>query len=132
MKDHLKKGFPFNPLYSDGFSHTYYDVFLSLKVIVIIANSVHPNEMQQYAAFHLGIHCLPKYLTIRLGVVYKCLRVIGIYHHIEKTNGLQRSNLVIANLLNAIVLPAKSESDFMFCLQSYQVLTIDRSLVFIH
>ena len=54
----------------------------------------------------------------------------GIYHHIKKTDGLQRSNLAIANMLNAIDLPAKSESDLMFCLQSYQVLTIDRSLVF--
>ena len=27
------------------------------------------------------------------------------------------------------VLPAKSDSDFMFCLQSYQGLIIDRSLV---
>ena len=28
------------------------------------------------------------------------------------------------------VLPAKSDSDFMFCLQSYQGLIIDRSLVY--
>ena len=31
---------------------------------------------------------------------------------------------------NATVLPAKSDSDFMFCLQSYQGLIIDRSLVY--
>ena len=29
-----------------------------------------------------------------------------------------------------IVLPAKSDSDVMFCLQSYQGLRIDRSLVY--
>ena len=29
------------------------------------------------------------------------------------------------------MLPAKSDSDFMFCLQSYQGLLIDRSLVFL-
>ena len=29
------------------------------------------------------------------------------------------------------VLPAKSDSDFMFYLQSYQGLTIDRSLVYV-
>ena len=74
----------FNPLYSDGFFHTYliqlvwdchfctlrghlynflnYDVFLSLKVVLILANSAEPNEMQHYAAFHLGLHYLPKYL----------------------------------------------------------------------
>ena len=31
---------------------------------------------------------------------------------------------------NATVLPAKSDSDVMFCLQSYQGLRIDRSLVY--
>ena len=30
----------------------------------------------------------------------------------------------------ATVLPAKSDSDFMFCLQSYHGLRIDRSLVY--
>ena len=32
--------------------------FLSLK----ITTRVDPNEMQHYAAFHQGLHCLPKYL----------------------------------------------------------------------
>ena len=36
-------------------------VFWSLKVALILANSADPGEMQQYAAFHLGVHCLPKY-----------------------------------------------------------------------
>ena len=35
--------------------------FLSLKIVLILANSADPNEMQHYAAFHLGLHCLPKY-----------------------------------------------------------------------
>ena len=38
-----------------------YGVSWSLKVVLIIANSVDPDEMQHYAAFHLGLHCLPKY-----------------------------------------------------------------------
>ena len=38
----------------------YNDVFVSLKVILILANSVDSDEMQYYAAFHLGFHCLPK------------------------------------------------------------------------
>ena len=33
----------------------------SLKVVLILAKSADPNEMQHYAAFHLGRHCLPKY-----------------------------------------------------------------------
>ena len=32
---------------------------------------------------------------------------------------------------NATVLPANSDSDFMLCLQSYQGLIIDRSLVYL-
>ena len=27
-----------------------------------LTNSVDPDEMQHYAAFHLGLHCLQKYL----------------------------------------------------------------------
>ena len=38
------------------------DVFLSLKIIFILANSKDPDKMQLHAAFHLGLHCLPKYL----------------------------------------------------------------------
>ena len=33
--------------------------------------------------------------------------------------------------LTTTVLPAKSDSDFMFCLQSYQGLIIDISLVYL-
>ena len=37
------------------------NVFLSLKVVLILPNSADPDEMQHYAAFHLGLHCLSKY-----------------------------------------------------------------------
>ena len=37
-------------------------LFLSLKVVLILANSADPDEMQHIAAFHLGLHCFPKYL----------------------------------------------------------------------
>ena len=33
---------------------------LSLQVVLILANSADSDEMQHYAAFHLGLHCLPK------------------------------------------------------------------------
>ena len=36
----------------------------------------------------------------------------------------------LKNLDTVTVLPAKSESDVMFCLQSYQGLIIDRSLMY--
>ena len=38
-----------------------YDVFLSMRVVLILANSADPDEMQHYAAFHLGLHCLSKF-----------------------------------------------------------------------
>ena len=34
----------------------------SLKIVLIIANIVDPDEMQHHAAFHLGLHCFQKYL----------------------------------------------------------------------
>ena len=33
----------------------------SLCVVLIIANNVDPDKMQHYAAFYLGLHCLPKF-----------------------------------------------------------------------
>ena len=35
--------------------------FYPSKVVIVLANSSDPDEMQHYAAFHLGLHCLPKY-----------------------------------------------------------------------
>ena len=43
-------------------SSFYYIVFLSLKIDFVKANSADPDEMPHYAAFNLGLHCLPKYL----------------------------------------------------------------------
>ena len=39
-----------------------YDVCLSMKIVFILANSADPDEIQHYAAFHLDLHCLPKYM----------------------------------------------------------------------
>ena len=38
-----------------------FDIFQSLKIVFILANSADPNEMPHHAAFHLGLQCLPKY-----------------------------------------------------------------------
>ena len=35
---------------------------LSLKINFELANSANPNEMPHYAAYHLSIHCLAKYI----------------------------------------------------------------------
>ena len=39
-------------------------VFLSMKIVYIYANSADPDEMPNYAGFHLGLHCLTKYLFL--------------------------------------------------------------------
>ena len=33
-----------------------------LKIVFVVANTVYPNKMLPYAAFHLGLHCVAKYL----------------------------------------------------------------------
>ena len=35
-------------------------MFFPLKVVLILANSADPDEMQHYAAFHQGLYCLPR------------------------------------------------------------------------
>ena len=35
------------------------------KIIFALANSVDPDEMSHYVAFHLGLHYLPKYIIRR-------------------------------------------------------------------
>ena len=37
-------------------------VLLSLNINLVLANSAYPDEMLHGAAFHLGLHGLPKYL----------------------------------------------------------------------
>ena len=39
---------------------------MSIKFVFVTANSADPDEMQCYVAFHLGFHCLPKYLFTRM------------------------------------------------------------------
>ena len=36
------------------------NVFLSLKIVIILANDEGPDEMPYFAAFHHDFHCLPK------------------------------------------------------------------------
>ena len=36
-------------------------LFLSLKIVFVLANREDPDKMTHFGAFHLGLHCLPKY-----------------------------------------------------------------------
>ena len=47
-------------------------VFLSLYMILVLANSEEPDEMPHYAAFHLGLHCLP---SRHLGITFLAHRI---------------------------------------------------------
>ena len=51
----------------------------------------------------------------------KCPNIYGIHIHVYPISD---------NILNTTVLPAKSDSDVMFCLQSNQGIRIDISLLF--
>ena len=59
--DTISKGLPTMYLEGSQVGFLNYDIFLSLKVSLILANSAYPDEMQHYAALHLGLQCLPKY-----------------------------------------------------------------------
>ena len=39
-----------------------FNIFLSLKIVFILANITDPDEMPHDEAFDLGPHCLPKHL----------------------------------------------------------------------
>ena len=39
----------------------YFIVVQSLKITFVLASTLDPDEMSRFAAFHLGLQCLPKY-----------------------------------------------------------------------
>ena len=49
------------------------NVFISQETYFVLANSADPDEMPHHVVFHLGIHCLLKYLFMGYAV-YKGLR----------------------------------------------------------
>ena len=51
--------------------------------VLIIANSVEPDEMQHHAAFHLGPYCLPKY-PFR-DFQYTCTQRVAIFNQKEES-----------------------------------------------
>ena len=55
-------------------------IFLSQKIHFVSANSADPDEIMHYAAFHLGLHCLPKYMfrgfgPLRVNIVAVMLQI---------------------------------------------------------
>ena len=75
-------------------SHIEFIKFLYISVpdrcfdLIKQCNSADPNEMQQYATFHLGLQCLPKY-PLR-GFQYKkgpLFQVINLNGNLTKLRG---------------------------------------------
>ena len=54
-------------LYRRGSQVEVYEILMHFchgDIFFILANRAGPDEMPHYVAFHLGLHCLPKYLFI--------------------------------------------------------------------
>ena len=54
-------------------------VFLSLKIVFVLANSVAPDEMPHSKAFHLGPHCLGQCHSTHLGNIVQCTKGYGVH-----------------------------------------------------
>ena len=61
MKPHTRK-LEWSIVYIEGSQVIISIAFLYLKNDLVLATSTDPDEMLHHVAFHLGLHCLPKYL----------------------------------------------------------------------
>ena len=65
-------------------------------MFLILANSADPDEMQHNAAFHLGLHCLPKY-PFR-GLQYNAVHVLAhitLLGDLDNNTSPTRSNEIL-------------------------------------
>ena len=63
------------------------DVFLFLKIDIVLTNSADPDKILPYAAFHLGLHCLPNYLFTRdQGTAGSSLTGVTVLWSLSKTH----------------------------------------------
>ena len=56
-----------------------------LKIFFTFTNSVDPDEMQYYASFHLGLHCLPKYLFRGFPYTNLAVNLLFQIKHLQET-----------------------------------------------
>ena len=57
--DTISMGLPI--VYFMGTQVDFFKIIPVPRGFLILANSADPDEMQQYAAFHLGLHCMLQY-----------------------------------------------------------------------
>ena len=55
-------------------------MFLSIKVLLILAKSAYPDEMQHYAASSLSLHCLPKYPFPKYEKLRRCCLSLASFY----------------------------------------------------
>ena len=56
-------------------------MLLSLKIVFVSAISADPDEMPHDVAFHLGLHCLPKYaFKVHKGLINPSLAINSLKH----------------------------------------------------
>ena len=60
-------------------SHLHYDVFMSQKIVFILANSAYPDEMPHYAEFWVGLFICFDSLRPRISHVRMGLSVLNQY-----------------------------------------------------
>ena len=70
-------------------------LFMSLKIVFISAISADPDEMTPYEAFHLGLHCLPKYMW------WTCPYCMQWGHRLKPLNYYVFMSLKIVFILNS-------------------------------
>ena len=89
-----------------------------LRVTVVsLSKTIYPLLSNGSNKAHLGLHCLKGFYDISADNKSRWL-VIGSL------------KVKLAEIALDTVLPAKSDSDVMFCLQSYQGRIIDRPIVY--
>ena len=82
--------------------------FFCLKIFFTFTNSVDPDKMQHYAAFHLGIHCLQKYsfrdLSKECYVFFLdfLLPVISFFNYFFPKNSFSVSFSIIKGLYSSL------------------------------
>ena len=87
-----------------------YCILLPEDLFYLYKQCIDPDEMQHYAAFHLGLHCLP--ISTRLGVSGSCIH----------TKGKEQFKLFICQL--KIIKSSWSVHDGFICMLNQQAAAI--------
>ena len=82
-----------------------------MKFVLILANSADLDEMQRYAVFHLGLHCLPKYPAWRL---YLMTNIQSIMNHNRSNKSNQMEECIHKRFKQKLILNLPTHSHTLF------------------